>query len=73
MPEEAIATDPMAYRFYDYPRTGSIYRLPDIPVLVRGKTYVTLPSGRNIEVDPQLNATKQCPRRLTKTNRLGPR
>ena len=53
--------DPMAYRYFDYPRTGSIYRLPDIPMLVRGKTYVTLPSGRDIEVDPQFARDEHVP------------
>lgn len=61
MPEETIATDPMAYRYYDYPRTGSIFRLPDIPVLVRGKTFVRLPSGRDIEVDPQFKRDEVVP------------
>jgi len=61
MPEETIATDPMAYRYYDYPRTGSIFRLPDIPVLVRGKTFVRLPSGRDIEVDPQFKRDEAVP------------
>ena len=61
MPEEAMMHDPMAYRYFDYPRTGSIYRLPDIPMLVRGKTYVTLPSGRDIEVDPQFARDEHVP------------
>jgi len=61
MPEEAMAVDPMGYRYYDYPVTGSIYRLPDIPMLVRGKTYVTLPSGRDIEVDPQFKRDESVP------------
>lgn len=61
MPEEAIAHDPMAYRYFDYPRLGSIYRLPDIPMLVRGKTYVQLPSGRNIEVDPEFKRDEAVP------------
>ena len=53
MPLEAMMHDPMGYRYYDYPRPGSIYRLPDIPMLVRGKTYVKLHNGHDIEVDPQ--------------------
>ena len=64
MPEEAIAHDPMAYRYFDYPRTGSIYRLPDIPMIVRGKTYVQLPSSRLI---PSLNVMNQSLQRCTKT------
>ena len=59
MPEEAIAYDPMSYRYYDYPMPGSIFRLPDIPMLVRGKTYVKLPSGRAIR---SLSASNLCPR-----------
>jgi len=42
--------DPQAYRYCDHPRPGSIYHLPDIPVLVRGPTVVLLPSGKEIEV-----------------------
>ena len=61
MPIDAIVQDPMAYRFFDYPRPGSIYRLPDIPVLVRGKTYVALPDGRDIEVDPQFKNEQVVP------------
>ena len=61
MPEDAIATDPMAYRYYDYPMVGSIFRLPDIPMLIRGRTYVKLPSGRDIEVDPQFKNDQPVP------------
>ena len=42
--------DPQAYRYYDHPRPGSIFRLLDIPELVRGPTLVMLPSGKEIEV-----------------------
>ena len=42
--------DPQAYRYCDHPRPGSIYRLADIPALVRGPTVVLLPSGKEIEV-----------------------
>ena len=42
--------DPQHYRYCDYPRPGSIYRLPDIPTLVRGPTLVLLPSGKEITV-----------------------
>ena len=42
--------DPQAYRYCDHPRPGSIYRLLDIPELVRGPTVVLLPSGKEIEV-----------------------
>ena len=42
--------DPQAYRYYNHPRPGSIYRLPDIPQLVRGATLVMLPSGKEIKV-----------------------
>ena len=43
-------SDPMKYRYCDHPRPGSIFRLPDIPSLVRGPTVVLLPSGKEIEV-----------------------
>ena len=42
--------DPQAYRYCDHPRPGSIYRLLDIPELVRGPTLVLLPSGKEIQV-----------------------
>ena len=42
--------DPQAYRYYDHPRPGSIFRLLDIPQLVRGPTLVMLPSGKEIKV-----------------------
>ena len=42
--------DPQAYRYCDHPRPGSIYRLLDIPELVRGPTLVMLPSGKEIKV-----------------------
>ena len=42
--------DPQAYRYSDHPRPGSIYRLQDIPQLVRGPTLVMLPSGKEISV-----------------------
>lgn len=53
MPSDAIQ-DPMSYRFYDYPRPGSIYRLPDITSLVRGPTYVKMPSGKDMQVPAQM-------------------
>ena len=37
-------------RFCDHPRPGSIFRLPDIPQIVRGPTLVLLPSGKEITV-----------------------
>jgi len=43
-------SDPQSYRYCDHPRTGSIYRLLDIPELVRGPTVVLLPSGKEIKV-----------------------
>ncbi len=42
--------DHQAYRYSDHPRPGSIFRLPDIPQLVRGPTLVMLPSGKEIKV-----------------------
>ena len=53
MPVEALQ-DPLTFRYYDYPRPGSIYRLPDIRSLVRGPTFVKLPSGKDIQVPPQM-------------------
>ena len=43
-------SEPQAHRYCDHPRPGSIYRLLDIPQLVRGPTVVLLPSGKEIEV-----------------------
>ena len=50
MPSVEAMAEPMSWRFYDYPRPGSIYRLPDITSLVRGPTLVRLPSGKDIQV-----------------------
>ncbi len=50
MPADALIADPCAHRYFDYPRPGSIYTLPDIPSLVRGPTVVLLPSGKEIQV-----------------------
>ena len=71
MPLEAMAQDPMAYRYFDYPRPGSIYRLPDIPSLVRGPTYVKLPSGRDIEVPAQLKTNAAVPGQVHDNNKAG--
>ncbi len=49
------------WRTVTFPRTGSIYRLPDIPMIVRGKTYVQLPSGMFIEVDPEFKRDEPVP------------
>ena len=40
----------LAWRWCDHPRPGSIFRLADIPTLVRGPTFVLLPSGEEIQV-----------------------
>ncbi len=42
--------DPQSYRYCDHPRPGSIYRLLDIPSLVRGPTLVLMPSGKEIQL-----------------------
>lgn len=42
--------DPQSYRYCNHPRPGSIFRLLDIPELVRGPTLVLLPSGKEIKV-----------------------
>ena len=43
-------SDPQSYRYCDHPRPGSIFRLLDIPELVRGPTVVLLPSGKEMKV-----------------------
>ena len=61
MPTDAMTADPCAYRYYDYPRPGSIYTLPDIPSLVRGPTVVLLPSGKEIKVPAQMKQEVHAP------------
>ena len=43
-----------AYRFYDNPIRGTIFRLPDIPSLVRGVTFTIMPDGKHMRV-PTMN------------------
>jgi len=50
MPAEALYSDPCAWRYFDYPIVGSIFRLPDIKSLVRGPTIVRLRTGREVRV-----------------------
>ena len=62
MPAEAIAMqDAMSFRYYDYPRPGSIYRMLDDTRLVRGPTLVKLPSGKDIQVPAQMKIDAVCP------------
>ena len=61
MPTDAMIADPCAHRYFDYPRTGSIYTLPDIPSLVRGPTVVLLPSGKEIKVPAQMKQMVASP------------
>ena len=61
MPAEAMSSDPCAYRYFDYPRPGSIYTLPDIPSLVRGPTLVLMPSGKEIRVPDQMKQMVASP------------
>lgn len=63
MPWDAMGmgADPCAWRYYDYPRPGSIYRLLDIPRLVRGPTVVLMPSGREIQVPAQVKHMVSSP------------
>ena len=61
MPAEAMSSDPCAYRYFDYPRPGSIYTLPDIPSLVRGPTLVMMPSGKEIRVPAQMKQMVASP------------
>ena len=60
MPLQAMR-EANAYRFFDYPRPGSIYRMLDNPRLVRGPTYVKLPSGKDIPVPSQLKSEHVAP------------
>ena len=53
--------DPQAYRYCDHPRPGSIFRLLDIPQLVRGPTLVMLPSGKEIKVPRMAKNEVQAP------------
>ena len=61
MPSDAMIADPCAHRYFDYPRPGSIYTLPDIPSLVRGPTVVLLPSGKEIMVPAQMKQMVASP------------
>ena len=62
MPAEAMqVNDAMSFRYYDYPRPGSIYRMLDDTRLVRGPTYVRLPSGADIQVPAQMKIDVVCP------------
>ena len=61
MPVDAMIADPCAHRYFDYPRPGSIYTLPDIPSLVRGPTVVLLPSGKEIKVPAQMKQMVASP------------
>lgn len=40
----------MAWRSFDRPIVGTIFRLPDITSLVRGITFTILPDGRSMRV-----------------------
>ena len=63
MPWDAMGMggDPCAWRYFDYPRPGSIYRLLDIPSLVRGPTVVLMPSGREVQVPAQVKHMVSSP------------
>ena len=61
MPADAMISDPCAHRYFDYPRPGSIYTLPDIPSLVRGPTVVLMPSGKEIQVPAQMKQMVASP------------
>ena len=50
MPSNVFRGGPCAWRYTDYPRPGSIYRLPDDHRLQRGPTIVRLPGGREMRV-----------------------
>ena len=61
MPIDAHYADPCAWRYFDYPRPGSIYTLPDIVQLVRGPTVVLMPSGKEIQVPAQIKQMVSSP------------
>ena len=61
MPAEALISDPCAHRYFDYPRPGSIYTMPDIPALVRGPTLVLMPSGQEVKVPSQIRQDVAAP------------
>lgn len=54
MPVAAMSGGPCSARFFDYPRPGSIYTMPDDLRLVRGPTIVKLHSGRDVRVPSNL-------------------
>ena len=61
MPADAMNAGPCAWRYFDYPRPGSIFRLPDIPSLVRGYTIVQMKSGHEVRVPAQLKSMVASP------------
>ena len=68
MPEELLRRSPLdakagpcAYRFWDYPRKGAIWRLPDDTSLVRGPTLVNLPHGKQIRVPANFKMSAASP------------
>ena len=71
MPADALIADPCAHRYFDYPRPGSIYTLPDIPSLVRGPTVVLLPSGKEIKVPAQMKQMVASPAETHDMNESG--
>ena len=70
MPRNVFQGGPCAWRYMDYPRVGSIYRLPDDHRLQRGPTLVRLPGGgemkvaashpRNVQSNGQVHDTKSA-------------
>ena len=63
--------DPQSYRYCDHPRPGSIYRLLDIPSLVRGPTLVLMPSGKEIKVPAQMKQDVASPAETHDMNESG--
>lgn len=61
MPSDAVYADPCAWRYFNYPRPGSIFTLPDIKQLVRGPTVVLMPSGKEIQVPAQIKQMVASP------------
>ena len=64
MPVAAMSGGPCSARYFDYPRPGSIYTMPDDLRLVRGPTIVKLFSGRDVKVPPNLKQMVRAPSQI---------
>ena len=68
MPVAAMSGGPCSARYYDYPRPGSIYTMPDDLRLVRGPTIVKLHSGRDVRVPAHLKQMVSAPSQIHDAN-----